>query len=254
MPPPPRQRVSRLVLAEVFARSFLLQAGFNPKAMQSLGFTYALYPALRSLHPKGETRAAAVNRHLSHFNTHPYFAAALLGGSVRIEEEIAAGRADPSRVEGFRAALASPLAAIGDAFFWNALRPACALIAILTAPFLGLWSVLLFLALYNGVHLSVRGWLFVVGYREAENLVKFVGEAQFPVGTKLLRRVAAALAGAVAALFAAFAGTNGGPVLFAAVGGAIVASVVLLERVPPWVLAYAALALGILGGLVFPVV
>lgn len=246
--PPRRRRVPFRVLAEVFARSFLIQAGFNPQAMQGLGYTYALYPALCALYPRGEARVDAVRRHLGHFNTHPYFAAAILGGSIRLEEEIAAGAAEPARVERFRAALAAPLAAIGDAFFWNALRPGCALLAALTVPTLGLWSVAVFLGLYNAVHLSTRVWLFAVGYRQAEDLVRSVGEAKFPVGTRLLRRAAAVLAGAVAAQLALTLGREGGPLFFVGAAVAALAAVLLLEKVNPYVLAYGALVLGILGG------
>lgn len=247
-----RRRVSRVTLLVVFARSFLLQAGFNPRAMQGLGWAYALYPALRALYPAGDARTVAVRRHLGFFNTHPYFAAAIVGGSVRIEERIAAGLAPPEDVTAFRQALQAPLAAIGDAFFWNALRPACALLAALTAPTLGLWAVALFLGLYNAVHLSVRGWLFVVGYRDAEGLVASVGQARFPVGTVLLRRAAAALAGAVAAQLAILAARQSGSLAFAAVGASALVCAVFATRTSPYILAYGALALALLGGLLLP--
>lgn len=244
-----RRRLPARVLLEVFARSFALQAGFNPRAMQGLGWAYALYPAIRTLYPKGEARTAAVKRHLGLFNTHPYFAAAILGGSVRIEERIAAGLAEPGAALSFRDALAPPLAAIGDAFFWNALRPACALLAALTAPTLGLGAVAVFLVLYNAVHLWVRIWLFTVGYRQAERLVESVGQARFPVGTLFLRRAAAALAGAVTAQLAILVGRQGGPLAFAGAGAAALACVLLATRTDAYLLAYAALALAVAGGL-----
>jgi PTS system mannose-specific IID component len=247
---PSAVRLPRRVRWHVFARSFLLQAGFNPRAMQGLGFAYAMYPALKALY-EGEARQAAVRRHLEHFNTHPYFAAAVLGGTLRLEEQVAAGEAPPDTVVDFRKALGPPLAAIGDAFFWNALRPACALLAALTAPTLGLGAIAVFLALYNVVHLSVRVWLFRVGYREAEGLVAKVGRAQFPVGTVFLRRAAAALAGAVAAQIALVAGRQTGARGFVAAGAAALLSVILADRLPAPTLAYVALALSLLAGLLF---
>lgn len=247
-----RRRIPRAKLLEVFARSFLIQAGFNPRAMQGLGFAYALYPALRALYPAGEARTAAVRRHLGLFNTHPYFAAAIIGGAVRIEERIASGLAKPDDVLAFRNALSAPLAAIGDAFFWNALRPACALLAALTAPTLGLGAIAVFLGLYNAVHLTVRMWLFVVGYSRAEGLVAQVGKAHFPVGTVLLRRSAAALSGAVAAQLAILAGVRGGGLLsFILAGVGALVTVILGGRVNLYVLAYGALALALLGGLLW---
>lgn len=245
------KRVPLWVLVRVFLRSLLLQVGFNPKAMQGLGFAYALYPALWWLYPPGDARTAAVRRHLVLFNTHPYFAAAILGGAARLEEEVAAGRKTPEQVQAFRDALASPLAAIGDAFFWNALRPACALLAALSYPTVGLWAIGIFLGLYNVVHLSVRIWLFVIGYTRAEGLVAFVGRAQFPVGTALLRRAAAAMTGAVAAELALVVYRTGGRTSFLLVGGSALVMVVLASRLNPFVLMFGSLALALLGGLFF---
>lgn len=233
----------------VFLRSLFIQAGFNPRAMQGLGFAYALYPALRALYPAGAARTEAVRRHLGLFNTHPYFAAAIVGGAVRIEEKIAAGQAEARQVVAFREALAAPLAAIGDNFFWNALRPTCALLAALAAPSVGLWALAIFLGLYNAVHLSVRVWLFTIGYREAEGLVRTVGQARFPVGTRMLRRAAAALAGAVAAQLALLAGREGGLWGFSATAVALLICAGLAGRTNTYLLAYAALALAMVGGL-----
>jgi PTS system mannose-specific IID component len=237
------------VLVRVFLRSLLIQVGFNPKVMQGLGFAYALYPALRALYPRGDARTAAVQRHLGLFNTHPYFAAAIIGGVARLEEGIAAGDKRPEDVKAFREALASPLAAIGDAFFWNALRPACALLAALSYPTLGLGAIAVFLGLYNAVHLSVRVWLFVIGYSRAEGLVTLVGRAQFPVGTRLLRRAAAAMTGAVAAELALLGFRTGGRVSFLLVGGAALVAVTLANRLSPFILMVGSLALALLGGL-----
>ena len=217
--------------------------------MQGLGYAYALYPALRALYA-GDARRDAVRRHLGLFNTHPYFAAAMVGAAVRLEERISSGLADPLDVKRFREALAAPLAAIGHAFFWYALRPACALLAALTAPSLGLGAVGVFLALYNAVHLSVRVWLFRIVYDRAEGLVQAIGIAQFPVGTVFLRRAAAALAGAVAAQLCILAGRQAGALGFVAAGAAALVGVAFVGRIPAYALAYAALFTAVFAGLV----
>jgi PTS system mannose-specific IID component len=245
-----RERVPLIPLMRVFFRSLLIQVGFNPRAMQGLGFTYAMYPALRALYPNRGVRTAAVRRYLTVFNTHPYFAAAVLGGSVRYEERIASGLASPEDEDGFREALAAPLAAIGDAFFWNALRPACALMAALTAPTIGLWAIAVFLLLYNATHISVRIWLFVIGYRRAEGLVALVGKARFPIGTRLLRRAAAVMAGAVTAELALFAYRNEGRSGLILVGVSALVAVVLAGRVNAFVLLYGALFVALVAGLI----
>jgi PTS system mannose-specific IID component len=249
-----RRRVSRIILFRVFIRSLLIQVGFNTRLMQGLGFAYTLYPALKSLHKDRATRTEAVRRHLVLFNTHPYFAAAIIGAMVRIEERVASGLATPKEAIDVRNALAAPLAAIGDAFFWDAVRPACALLAALTAPTLGLWAIVVFLAFYNAIHLATRIWLFTIGYREAEGLVTPVGRARFPVGTRLIRRVAAALAGAVAAQVTIVASRDlpgAGRLAFVLATLAGVTALALVPRVNAFFLAYGALALALLASLLF---
>src|SRR5207237_4136611 len=150
----PRRRVSLFALLRVFWRSLFLQAAWNPRGMQNLGFAFAMQPALRELYPDPRARARAAERHLEFFNCHPYLAAAIVGGAVRLEEDVARGAADPRRVSAFKAALGPPFAALGDGFFWLALRPAAALIAAVTEPYLGLSCVPVFPPCSSGVHLA----------------------------------------------------------------------------------------------------
>ncbi len=70
--------------------------------MQNLGLAYAVYPALELPLPGPGGAAAAVQRHLTLFNTHPYVAAAIVGGVLFHEERIARGEEDPERVEEFK--------------------------------------------------------------------------------------------------------------------------------------------------------
>ena len=194
-----RKRVSPATLSRVFWRSLFLQAAWNPRGMQNLGFAYAIAPALAELYPEPATRAEAAQRHLEFFNCHPYAAAAILGGAVRLEERVATGEASADEASTFKRALGPPFAALGDGFFWLALRPAAALAAAMAMPFLGLWSLAVFLGLYNSVHLTARLWLFAQGYLLGEGVVEAVGHAHIPRGTGLLKSAGAVLAGALAA-------------------------------------------------------
>src|SRR5438105_525343 len=128
-------------------------------------------PALSELYPEPAERARAVARHLEFFNCHPYMAAAILGGAVRLEERVASGELPAQTVSRFKSTLGPPFAALGDGFFWLALRPTSALAAAVTEPFLGLGCVLVFLGLYNSVHVAARVWLFAMGYLRGEGVV-----------------------------------------------------------------------------------
>ena len=241
--------VSPLALARVFWRSLFLQAAWNPRGMQNVGFADAITPALSELYPDPAARAQAVLRHLEFFNCHPYMAAAILGGAVRLEERVARGEAPPESVSAFKRALGPPFAALGDGFFWLALRPAAALAAAVTEPFLGLGAALVFLGLYNGLHLSLRTWLFVTGYLRGEGVVETVGQAHLSAGTPLLKACGAVLAGSLAARGLLAAGLPGRPFHALLVGCTLVAAVAGLPRLGIGRAVYLALLLGLaLGG------
>jgi PTS system mannose-specific IID component len=242
------RRVSTPALARVFLRSLFLQAAWNPRGMQNLGFAHAITPALEELYPDPAERAKAVVRHLEFFNCHPYMAAAILGGAVRLEERVAAGEASPEVVSRFKRALGPPFAALGDGFFWLALRPVAALAAAATEPFLGLACVLVFVLLYNAVHLPARIWLFATGYARAEGVVEAVARAHLASGTPLLKAAGAALAGALAARGVLAAGIPGRPYQALLVATTMVVAWVVLPRLGATRAVYGALLLGLVLG------
>jgi len=247
--PLPARRVSAGTLTRVFLRSLFLQAAWNPRGMQNLGFADAIAPALADLYPEREERAKAAARHLEFFNCHPYLAAAILGGAVRLEERVANGEAPPESVSAFKSTLGPPFAALGDGFFWLALRPAAALAAAATEPFLGLGCVLVFVVLYNLVHLSARVWLFATGYARAEGVVEAVARAHISSGTPLLKAFGAALAGAIAARGVLDAGLPDTPVEGTLVAVAVIVAFVALPRIAMTRAVYVALAIGFVLGM-----
>ncbi len=66
-------RMSRLMLMRVAFRSFFLQSSWNYRGMMSMGFLYAIGPALDQIHQTPPAREDAYLRHLEYFNTNPYF-------------------------------------------------------------------------------------------------------------------------------------------------------------------------------------
>ena len=72
---------------KVWWRSTFLQGSWNYERMQNLGWAYSLIPAIKKLYTKKEDQAAALERHLEFFNTHPYVAAPIIGVTLALEEE-----------------------------------------------------------------------------------------------------------------------------------------------------------------------
>ena len=204
-------RLSPAILARVFWRSLFLQAAWNRRGMQNLGFAYAIEPALRVLYPDEAPREAALARHLRFFNCHPYMAAAILGGAIHHEERVAAGAEPEGQPLLYKQTLQGPLAALGDGFFWTALRPFFGALAALGALLLGGPGVAAVIVLYNVIHLTLRVRLFLAGYRRGDAVVAEIAKLGLPLAADRLREWGAALCGLAAAVVVARAAALSGP-------------------------------------------
>jgi PTS system mannose-specific IID component len=192
--------------AHVFWRCLFLQAAWNRRGMQNLGFAYAIEPALDALYEDPVRREEALARHLGFFNCHPYMAAAILGGAIHHEERVAAGEEPGAAPLSYKATLQGPLAAVGDGFFWTALRPFFGAMAALGALVAGWPAVVAAVLLYNLVHFTLRAVLFGAGYRQGDAVVGVIAHLALPRVAEHLRSAGVALCGAAAAAVALRAG------------------------------------------------
>lgn len=185
-------------------RQYLIQACWNFEGMQNVGFAYAMMPVLRHLYGRRpDDLRAAVKRHLEFFNTNPVLSGVVLGASSRMEERVAAGEADPRAIGTFKVGMMGSLGAIGDSYFWGALKPAASVTGALLAfihPVLGVAALLL---VYNIPHLSVRD----KGYRKARDggeagAASFLKDMDFAGRAEGLKVLVAVGGGAFAGLHA----------------------------------------------------
>ena len=184
------------VLWNIFLRSLTIQASFNFARMQSLGFAFALLPLTRGeCDPR--RLAESLQRHLQMFNTHPYLTAPVVGAVARLEEE-----GDTVAADYLKNAVMSPYAAIGDPFFWGALRPFSAIVAVILALKGLLLAPLAFVMLYNPAHAWVRAKGFIEGYRLGKHSIEFIRGLNLPAVTGRIRFVSLILIGILAAVAA----------------------------------------------------
>jgi mannose PTS system EIID component len=242
------------IKARVFFRSLFIQAGFSPGAMQTLGLLYALEPALDFLYPNQTERDEAIARHMAPFNTHPYVATGLIGGILLHEQRIAQKLEPSEAVSQFKERLAGPLAALGDGFFWLSLRPAVGAFCAFLTPFISFWAPVVFIGLYNAVHLAARWWLFQLCLTRGESVVGVLAKAKIPAWSKRLRVLAILFAGALSGILAFHFGLDAGtlsglPSTLASLVGASISVWLFKERqVKPLYLLYGVAALAILAG------
>ncbi|MFH2201959.1 MAG: PTS system mannose/fructose/sorbose family transporter subunit IID [Elusimicrobiota bacterium] len=187
--------------AAVFSRSLLLQAGWSYEGMQNLGFVMALDPWLRRLYREPEEYRRAVRRHLGYFNTHPYMVGIVLGAVGKLEErrcETAEESRDEldRRIDQMKKSLSAALAAVGDSFFWGALRPACAAWTVLLwlvlwtyrVPHAAFWSAVFYLTVFNTPALWARWRGIRLGYGEPEGIVAKLEGLRWQRKARWLRR------------------------------------------------------------------
>ncbi|MHB8766664.1 MAG: PTS system mannose/fructose/sorbose family transporter subunit IID, partial [Deferrisomatales bacterium] len=107
-----------------------------------------------------------------------------------------------AEVRRLKGALMGPFGALGDGFYWGALKPALVLVA-LHAAYLGhLWAPWLFLGLYGAANLGGRAAGFWLGYRLGPDLVRRVGPLGLPTWARRLKAGCALLLGTLVALSA----------------------------------------------------
>ncbi len=184
------------VLRKIFLRSLLIQGSWNFWRMQNLGFAFALMPLLSKPLDRVEPRDFLL-RHLQTFNTHPVFTAPILGVVSRLEEEGSAEEAAR-----FKETLMAPYAALGDSLFGNSLRPLSAAGALLFAFWGMLLAPVVYLALYNPLHLWVRLKGFAAGYGRGKDSVDFIRAMNVPQLASRIRWCVAFLLAVVAFLVA----------------------------------------------------
>ncbi len=161
--------VRRRDLWRVAWGTLFLQGAFNTECRQGIGVAAALVPVARLFPP--DRRREFLTREIDTFNTNPAMAGPILGGVVRCEEQAAGGDESAARrVVSLKRALQGPLAAAGDSFFWLGLRPAAAFMGSALALFAGSWGPVVFLVIYNTVHLGLRMGGVFWGYANADSL------------------------------------------------------------------------------------
>lgn len=157
----------------VWWRSQFLQASWNYERMQNVGWAYSMMPALRKLYSTKEDRSAALKRHLEFFNTHPYVAAPILGVTLSLEEEKAAGAdIDNAAIQGVKIGMMGPLAGVGDPIFWGTLRPVLGAFAASLALQGSIIGPLFFFIVWNLVRMSFLWYTQELGYRQGSNITQ----------------------------------------------------------------------------------
>ncbi|KRL00017.1 Mannose permease IID component [Lactobacillus equicursoris DSM 19284 = JCM 14600 = CIP 110162] len=125
-----------------------------------------MIPALRKLYPKKEDMAAALQRHLVFFNTHPYLASPIIGVTLALEEDRANGaEVDDEAIQGVKVGMMGPLAGVGDPVFWYTIRPIIGALGASMAVDGNIMGPILFFVLWNVIRIAFLWYTQELGYK-----------------------------------------------------------------------------------------
>jgi mannose/fructose/N-acetylgalactosamine-specific phosphotransferase system component IID len=191
-------------LLVVFLRALLIQASWSFDRLQSLGFAYAVEPFLRRLYTDKTEYESRLRLHLEYFNTQPYLASFILGATLRLERDRVSGLTDDTDVSGLKTALMAPLGALGDSFFWGALKPFAAVMSIAFLMTGVWWAPVLFLVFYNIWHIGLRIAFVFWGYASRGDAVELMKQCRFTKLAKLFKIVSLTVLGGMLGLLPAW--------------------------------------------------
>ena len=158
---------------KVWWRSQFLQGSWNYERMQNLGWAYSLIPAIKKLYTTKEDQAAALERHLEFFNTHPYVAAPIMRVTLALEEERANGvEIDDAAIQGVKIGMMGPLAGIGDPVFWFTVRPILGALGASLAASGNIVGPLLFFFGWNAIRMAFLWYTQEFGYKAGSEITK----------------------------------------------------------------------------------
>ncbi|MCL2334745.1 MAG: PTS system mannose/fructose/sorbose family transporter subunit IID [Endomicrobia bacterium] len=177
--------------SKMFFKTFFLQALWNFERLQNIGFLFVLKPFLDKIYSDKEKRREALLRHTGFFNTHPYMANVIIAITANMEQQAADGNLDDvKKINLVKSTMAGPLAAIGDSFFWGTLRPVAAFISIFFVilfsrgldqkfPAFSIMIPLIFIFIYNIVHLPLRYWFLFISFKLDKESIAFISKLEF---------------------------------------------------------------------------
>jgi PTS system mannose-specific IID component len=171
--------MTKATVIKIFLRSLFIHTTLNFRRMQNLGFALSIIPLVRQLQKQHKDVKEILLKHLQMFNTHPYFSAPIIGSIVRLETDCV-GSSTVSDTVAVKQSLMGPYAAIGDIFFWGALRPFAAVFAVVLAYAGLIIAPLAFLLIYTPAHIWVRCKGFIESYRRGKQGIEFIRIMDLP--------------------------------------------------------------------------
>ncbi|GAA0860938.1 PTS system mannose/fructose/sorbose family transporter subunit IID [Paraclostridium tenue] len=169
------ETLDKKTLNKMAWRSMFLQASFNYERMQAGGWLYSILPGLKKIHKNKQDLSTSMKHNLEFFNCHPFLITFVMGIVLSLEQK----KADVQTIRSLRVAAMGPLGGIGDAIFWFTLLPIAAGVGANLALEGSIAGPIIFLLMFNIVHLGLRFWLMHWSYKTGiEGITKITKNAK----------------------------------------------------------------------------
>ena len=187
-----------------------LQSSWNFERLQNTGFLFSIYLILKKIYKNNiELLKKAIERHIDFFNTNIFFASAVFGMIVRLEEELDNSDAHKkhTEIESAKIGVMGPLAAIGDSIFWSTIKPFALLIGCGFTYLMGFTPESFFygfglsVIIFNLPRIIIKYYLLIKSYYDYNNLFLLLQKIKFQYIVKVIKIAALFLLGAIMAGF-----------------------------------------------------
>lgn len=169
------ETLDKKTLNQMAWRSMFLQASFNYERMQAGGWLYSILPGLKKIHKNKQDLSTSMKHNLEFFNCHPFLITFVMGIVLSLEQK----KADVQTIRSLRVAAMGPLGGIGDAIFWFTLLPIAAGVGANLALEGSIAGPIIFVLMFNIVHLGLRFWLMHWSYKTGiEGITKITKNAK----------------------------------------------------------------------------
>ncbi len=174
------KKLNTFDLVNILLRSFFIQAAFTYKSKLGMGFGFSILPGIKKVKKERKEIADIVLKHSEFFNCHPYLSTYIIGAVINAEEaSLDPSENDAAKIETFKERLSGICGSLGDRLFWKYLKPVVSLISICIIfvfqsfyPWNAVIGIILFIAVYNAVHIAYRWDGLKSSYNEGFSIIR----------------------------------------------------------------------------------
>ncbi|MCD7844322.1 MAG: PTS system mannose/fructose/sorbose family transporter subunit IID [Oscillospiraceae bacterium] len=152
------------------------------ETMLGMAFGQSMAPVIEELYNTKEDKAAALQRHITLFNTESQVGSICNGIAIGMEEQLANGNGSPEAIQEAKVALIGPTSAIGDSLWVATIIPLLLTIclsissALTSAPWVG---AVIYIIVYPAGTYFLSWKLFNLGYKAGlEGVQRFMASGQ----------------------------------------------------------------------------